>query len=319
MEKFAVIFASSECEPFAKTGGMADVVSALSKELSKYGLNISIFLPFYKHIQSKKNIKIKNLNLKTIVRINSFFKESNFFQTTLQDSNISVYLVKNDEYFFRDHLYSENGSDYPDNLERFVLFNKSILNFILMKEWNVKLIHCHDWQTALIPVYLKLIYSNDPILKNIKTLFTIHNFGYQGIFNINEYYKLDLGWEHFTIDKMEFYGKINLLKAALIFSDAISTVSETYKKELLEKEDISKGLTFQLRAKADKFFGILNGVDYDIWDPAKDKYIKKNYDSSSLSNKLLCKKELLKLANLKGIQKPLLIMISRLVAIKGLI
>jgi starch synthase len=319
MKNLNIIFAASECSPFAKTGGMADVIPALSKELSYLGHNVYIFLPFYKNLYNFKNIEIINTNITSNISIGTDFKQAFYYHTKLPETNVQIILIKNDEYFFRDSLYTFQGKDYSDNFDRFLFFCKAIINFILIKELKIDIIHCNDWQTAFIPFLLKLSYKNEFLLNNTKTIFTIHNFSYQGIFEINNYYKLNLPWEYFTSDKFEYYGKINLLKSALVFSDIITTVSPTYRNELLiSKDEISKGLTYFLQMREKDFYGILNGVDYSIWNPEIDKYLIANYSAKNLTGKKLCKKDLLKITNLKGFEKPLFIMISRLVNMKGL-
>lgn len=316
MSDLSIAVAATECVPFVKTGGMGDVVSSINCELKKLRNDLIMFLPFYKVIQ-EGNYEITNLQMRTTIRISGYYKEASFFSVRHPKSGIEVILVKCDDFFYRGNLYSENNYDYPDNLDRYILFSKAILNYILMSEIHIDVIHCHDWQTALIPLYLKLLYMDDPGMKNIKSLFTIHNFGYQGIFNINEFHKLNISWEYFTTDRMEYFNKINLLKSAISFSDSVSTVSEKYRDELLLDSKISEGMLQHLQSKKEKFFGILNGVDYNIWSPMKDKNLKQKYSIKDLTGKQECKLDLLKIACLKNESYPLIVMITRLVNMKG--
>ncbi|MDD5066295.1 MAG: glycogen/starch synthase [bacterium] len=307
MNNLSVALISSECVPFVKTGGMADVIQALAKELAGSGVRTAVFLPYYRKI--RESFEVRDLNLRTSIRIGTQYKEASFLETRLPGTEVPVYLVRNDLYFNRNDLYGEKGIDYPDNLERFLLFNKAVLNFILLTEMKVDLIHCNDWQTALLPAFIRLVYY-EALLKKIKVLLTIHNLSYQGLFPLNEYSKLNLSWEYFTYDKFEYYSEMNLLKAGIVFSDAISTVSRTYKEELLADESVSQGLTQVLRSRANRFYGILNGVDYSLWHP-------ENYSAEDLEGKRKFKIDLLNKAGLGSEKKPLLVMVSRLVDMKG--
>lgn len=286
-----IVVCAPEVVPFAKTGGLADVAGALPLALEKLNHQIIIVMPGYSSIKNSE---------------------------TQIGRNIKVYFIRNDKYFNRAGLYGEKTGDYPDNLERFSFFCKKTLEFIKKINYHPDIIHCHDWQTSLIPVYLKTIYKDKPFYKKIKTLLTIHNIGYQGIFNKEEFPKLGLDWSLFNMEALEFYDKINILKGGIVFSDAINTVSPTYSKEIMTKEE-GFGLEGVLQKNKDRLFGILNGLDYEIWDPLKDKFIVKPYSIDSPEDKAINKRALQKECKLSLKEDiPLFGFVGRLAEQKGL-
>ncbi len=266
-----VLFCSSEVFPFAKTGGLADVSGSLPLSLEKLGLKIKISIPLYKGIKPQRNF--------TDFGISKIGK------------NIEVIFIKNEKYFNRDGLYGTAAGDYPDNLERFKFYCEKTLEIIKKINFKPQIIHCNDWQTALIPVFLKFKLNSDKFYKDIKTVFTIHNLAYQGLFEKEKFPLLGLDWGLFSIDGLEFYGKINILKGALLFSDVLITVSPTYSKEI-QTPEFGCGLEGVLRKRKDHLFGILNGIDYKIWNPRRDKLIFNNYDEKDLRKKTLNKTKL---------------------------
>ncbi len=308
-----ILFCSSEVVPFAKTGGLADVAGALPLALEELGLEVAVVMPKYKSIQAEK------FNIKKI---------SEDIYSAKIGKNICVYFLENKKFFDRDGLYGDKAGDYPDNLERFSYFSLRTLE--LMKEINFSaaggsasggkadIIHCNDWQTSLIPVYLKTIYKDKPFFKDMKTVLTVHNLAYQGLFDKKEYPELGLDWEYFTIDSLEFYDKINILKGGLALSDIITTVSETYSREIQTKE-FGCGLDGFLAKRKDSIFGIINGLDYNLWDPAKDKMIFKTYSAENLEDKYVNKSALQKECGLDvNPNVPLIGLVGRLAEQKGL-
>jgi len=293
-----VLFCSSEVFPFAKTGGLADVSGSLPLSLEKLGLEIKISMPWYKGIKPQKN-----------------FED---FGISKIGKSIEVIFIKNDEYFNRDGLYGTETGDYPDNLERFKFYCEKTLEIIKKINFKPHIIHCNDWQTGLIPVFLKFKLNSDEFYKDIKTVFTIHNLAYQGLFEKEKFPLLGLDQSLFSIDGLEFYGKINILKGALLFSDVLITVSPTYSKEI-QTPEFGCGLEGVLRKRKDNLFGILNGLDYKIWDPKKDKLIFNTYDNKNLRAKTLNK---IKLQSELGLKKDkdliLLGFVGRLTEQKGI-
>ena len=297
-----IAICASEAVPFAKTGGLADVAGALPLALEERGEEVIIVMPRYKAIQGPK-FKIQRL------------KKDISYSTT--GKNIKVYFIENDTFFNRDGLYGEKSGDYKDNLDRFSYYSKRTLELLKDINYKADIIHVHDWQSALIPVYLKNLYINDIFYKNTKTIFTIHNIGYQGLFPKEEFPKLNLDWSLFNMEGLEFYDKINILKGGIVFSDIINTVSPTYSKEIQTK-DFGFGLEGILSKRRDSVFGILNGLDYSIWDPQTDKFIAKNYSGQNIEDKYKNKENLQKSCKLP-IKKdaPLFGIVSRLAQQKG--
>jgi len=292
-----VVFCSSEVFPFAKTGGLADVSGALPFALAKQGIDVKIFMPLYKGIKPDKmkgDYGVSKIN------------------------NVEVVFVKNDEYFLRDNLYTAKDGDYPDNLERFSFFSEKIIEILKKTKFSPDIIHCNDWQTCALLIYLKTKYRADSFFKKTKTCLTIHNLAYQGVFKKDKYTKLGIDWKYFSIDCLEFYGKVNLLKGGISFADMVNTVSPTY-SEQIKSSEYGCGLEGVLVGKEDKLTGILNAIDYSVWNPAKDKLLYEKYSSAKLEGKAINKKKFQK--DLGFEQKasiPILGMVTRLAEQKGL-
>ncbi|MFH0912776.1 MAG: glycogen synthase GlgA [Candidatus Omnitrophota bacterium] len=297
-----IVICASEVVPFAKTGGLADVAGALPPELELLNQDVIVIMPRYKGIQAPK-FKVQRL--------------SPDISYSIIGKNLKVYFVEKDIYFNRDGLYVDKNGDYPDNLDRFSYYSRRALD--LLKEINFKadIIHCHDWQSALIPVYIKTLYKDDPFYKDAKTVLTIHNIGYQGLFPKEEFPKLGLDWSLFNMEMLEFYGKISILKAGIVFSDLVNTVSKAYSKEIQTKE-FGFGLEGILNKRRASVFGIINGLDYSIWNPQTDKFIIKNYTSKSIEDKYKNKEDLQKTCGLAPKKDvPLFGIVSRLAQQKG--
>lgn len=311
--KVAII--SSEVVPFAKTGGLADVAGALPKALVKAGVSVSIIMPFYRKISAKKfGIKPMKKSVKVTVGNKEMTGE---IYTAKLDKKTDVYFIKQPKYFDREELYQTMKGDYPDNAERFAFFSKAAITLIESLNLEFDIIHCHDWQSALIPVYLKTLYKNHKNLASLKTVLTIHNLGYQGLFPHTDMNIVGLGWEYFTLDKLEFYGKVNFLKGGIVFSDAITTVSKKYAQEILTPE-FGCGLEGALKERQKDLYGILNGIDYSDWDPATDALIPEKFSPDDMSGKNACRVALQKHFKLPlRADTPIFGMISRLTIQKG--
>lgn len=308
-----IIFAASECVPFAKTGGLADVVGALPQALAELGHTVSVYLPKY------KQTKLENAKV-LLPSITVPFDDQYRFCSVLDGgkrSGVQFYFIDYPPFFHRDALYGTPAGDYPDNAERFALFCRAVIE--ASKVLGVPdIFHCHDWQSALIPVLLRTSYSGDPVFRGTHTVFTIHNIGYQGLFPADTLPLLMLPWELFTIDQMEFYGKANFLKGALVFSDHLTTVSKKYAQEI-QTSEYGFGLEGVLRSRAGSLTGILNGVDYGEWSPEKDKHIVRQYSAENLAGKKECKYDLLRQFGLESapISTPVIGIVSRFAAQKG--
>jgi starch synthase len=309
-----VLIASPEIYPFVKTGGLADVTGALPKALQKLGIEARVILPKHKGIE-ELGFPMKYRNYRINCQISQSFVDAEVVES--EYDGITAYLVEKDEYYYRDYLYSTPDGDYLDNAERFIFFAKSILEAIKVTGFIPDVIHCNDWETALVPVFLKTIYKDDPDLKKVASLLTIHNLGYQGIFWHYDMHLLNVGWEYFTPDYLEFFGHINFLKGGIVFSDILSTVSKKYSKEI-QTPEFGYGLDGILKKREKGLYGIVNGIDYREWSPEKDGLIPANYTRDDPANKRLCKSTLQEAFGLPVQENvPLLATISRLADQKG--
>ncbi|MCX7905857.1 MAG: glycogen synthase, partial [Elusimicrobiales bacterium] len=294
--KIAIV--SSEAFPFCKTGGLGDVVGAVSNCLSKEnGIEVVLFIPKYRDI-GKTAFSPKKIFGNFIVPVSDRFEEVNLYH--LEWGKVKVYLIDNPHYFDRPGLYKSDSGDYPDNDERFIFFQRGVLESCKFLGFKPDIIWCHDWQTGLIPAYLKTIYSIDAFFVKTKTVFTIHNIAYQGFFGRDSFIKAGFSWFDFTPDKLEYYGGINFMKAGINYADIITTVSPSYAREICEDSILGKGLEGVLNNRKDRLYGILNGIDTDIWNPATDNFIYREYDSKNFWRfKPFCKKSFQKEFGLK--------------------
>lgn len=261
-----VVIVACECVPFVKVGGLADVTGALFSKLPKY-VDTKLFLPGFRQIFEKFPSE-KILECDVIFDENRVEKAHLFRLKEYQN----VYLIGNQKYFDRDQLYGEKGIDYPDNLLRFSFFSRAVLECCKNAKIKVDIFHCNDWQTALVPLYRKLFYKE----LNCAVVFTIHNLAYQGIFPKDQFKTIGLPDEFFTMDQLEFYGNFNVMKAGIIHSEKINTVSPSYAKEILTPEFGCK-LEGLLKTREKDLSGILNGIDYMVWNPLFDKAIVRKY------------------------------------------
>ncbi|MBF0593474.1 MAG: glycogen synthase [Candidatus Omnitrophica bacterium] len=293
-----IVFIASEVVPFAKTGGLADVCGTLPLEIEAAGHEVIIIMPLYKEVGAKP-----------------VFNDRACIDTV--GKNIKVYFIRNKPYFGRSSIYGENMSDYPDNLERFTFFCREALNLLKEVGLPADIIHCHDWPTAIVPLLLKSSFSQDPFFAATRTVFTIHNLAYQGIFPGEEFGTLGVAAGYFNEDQVEYYGKVNLLKTGIVFSDYVTTVSPQYAKEILTK-DWGCGLEGVLQSRRSRLTGILNGLDYHMWDPEHDEYIDPSYSSQDQLARKIHKEKLQKIAGLAVIPDiPVFGFVGRLCYQKG--
>ncbi len=323
-KKLKILFVTSEVVPFVKTGGLADVSAALPQMLSELGHEVRIVVPKYGAVDSRKFkihevVRLKDLTVKIGDKEVMFSIKSCFLPG--QKVRVQIYFLDNQEYFgSRNSLYVDpiSGEDYPDNDERFILLSRSVFELILKLGWIPDIIHCNDWQTALIPAYLKTIYKDEPQFSNFKTLFTIHNLAYQGVFPKSTFKKTGLPEELNSEKGLEIYKKLNFMKSGLLFADVINTVSETYANEIRTNEELGAGLKNILAKRKNDLYGIVNGIDTKVWNPEKDKHLPKKYSAKNLDNKQINKKELTEKFGFTYDENiPVIGLISRLFDAKG--
>jgi starch synthase len=308
-----ILFASPEAVPFAKTGGLADVAGALPKALAAMGHEVHLILPKYRSIDEKRFPAVPSgMVLKVPVAQRTVVGEVYALDLA---PRLRALFVRQDAYYDRDQLYGTPAGDFEDNAERFIFFSRAVAETAL--ELTPDIIHCNDWQTGLTPVYLKSLYRWSPALARAASVFTVHNIGYQGLFWHYDLHLTNLGWEMFTPQGLEYYGKLNLLKGGIVFADAVTTVSRKYMEEI-QTPDFGKGLDGVLRDRKKDLYGILNGVDYEEWSPEKDSFIRAKYGPSDLAGKRACKADLQRECYLdEDPEVPLLGIISRLTDQKG--
>lgn len=310
-----ILIATSEAVPFIKTGGLADVAGTLANEYRKMGMEASLILPFYRKIKkAAKDFGIKPLGKEITVRLGDHIEKGKIWEGKTAEG-APAYFIDNNKFYNRDELYGTPDGDFPDNSSRFIFYDRAVLEILEALNLNFDVIHCNDWQTCLIPIYIKTIYKKD--FPKTATLLTVHNLGYQGLFRSPDMPLTGLGLDMFNINGLEFYGKISFLKGGILFADAINTVSTNYAGEILTPE-YGFGLDNVLKKRSKDLYGIINGIDYNVWNPENDGLIPANYSASDLSGKEKCKKSLLKTLSLPSNKSMLIGMVARLSSQKGI-
>ena len=308
-----VAMLAPEAHPYAKTGGLGDVLGALPGALAAAGVEVTLCLPAYRSVL--RRLPSAEATLRLLVPVASRMEPAEI--VPVPGPTVPTVLVRADRYFDRDALYGPPGGDYPDNAERFAFFCRAALEWLRRLDPPPDVLHVHDWQAALAPAFLRGTAPLYPELAAVRTLLTVHNLAYQGRFGSDAWPLLNLDPRYFAPDWLEFYGQVNFLKAGLVFSEGITTVSPRYAAEI-QTPDFGEGLDGVLRARAGRLVGILNGVDYDVWNPATDAYLAARYDAADLRGKARCKAALqAELGLAVRADLPLLAIVSRLAEQKG--
>jgi len=306
-----ITLVSSEIAPLAKTGGLADAVSGLAKALASIGNEVTMMMPFYRNVHILPSRLISPLQMNIAGRQITYSIVEGLYQ------GMKVVLIDAPQYFQRAGIYGDSSGGYADNDERFVFFTRASLEYYKRKGERPDVLHCNDWPTGLFPLFLRTHYYHDDLSKT-PVVFTIHNIAYQGNFAGNRFSLLEIGNEFFTSESLEFYGAMSFLKSGLLYSDILTTVSPGYAKEILTG-DFGHRMHGVLQLRRDRLFGVLNGIDEDVWNPEKDPHIVRNYSSSDLSGKKNCRKKLLTDAGFaEGDPRPIVCMITRLALQKGI-
>jgi len=324
-KKFKILFVTSEVVPFVKTGGLADVSAALPQMLSELGHEIRIVVPKYGAVDDRKFkihevVRLKDLVVKIGNKDVMFSLKSCFLPG--QKVRVQIYFLDNQEYFgSRNSLYSDpmTGKDYPDNDERFTLLNRAVFELIIKLGWIPDIIHCNDWQCGLIPAYLKTVYKDEENFDQFKTLFTIHNLAYQGVFNSTSFKLTGLPENLNTNKGILNNGNLNFMKSGLQFADVINTVSETYANEIRTSDELGEGLKDVLAKRKNDLYGIINGIDTKVWNPEKDKHLPKKYSLKNIQQKVVNKQALAEKFGFEFNEDiPVIGLISRLYDSKGI-
>jgi starch synthase len=312
-----IVFAASECVPFAKTGGLADVVGALPPELVKLGHQVSVYIPLYRSVRPFLPEQLTYAVRSITIPFEDYNRFAGIVDGGLREG-VQFYFVECSELFDREGLYgSKDGGDYPNNWERFGLFCRAVLE--ATKQLGVPdIFHVHDWQASVLPIYLRTSYYFDPLLRNAAVVLTIHNAGYQGWFPPQTTERLLLPWDIFTFDKVEQNDTFNFLKGGLFYSDYLTTVSPTYAREI-QTAEFGEGMQGLLTRRHWDLRGILNGVDYGQWDPAHDPKLAAHYSAKDLAGKAECRRDLLHAFGLDNVPDgtPVIGIVSRFATQKG--
>ncbi|MBN2057436.1 MAG: glycogen synthase GlgA [Candidatus Saganbacteria bacterium] len=277
-----ILFAASEVVPFAKTGGLADVAGALPKAIKKLGHDIRIVLPLYGGKIDRAKWGLKQIIANLEIELGENAELVNIFECLLPGSDIRVYFVDSRFFSDRKELYMLGGKDNPQNFEAFLVFSKAVVNFLNELKWRPDIIHCNDWQSGLVPLFVKLQRRKDPAYKRTATVYSVHNMAYQGLFPAEKFGLLGLPETYLGEDALGCWEKISFAKGGFLYADVISTVSETYAKEIQTKE-YGAGMDDLLRQRSKDLYGIINGVDYEVWNPATDKNLVRRYTRNTLS------------------------------------
>lgn len=310
-----ILVVASEVAPLAKTGGLADVAASLPKALKRMGHDARVIMPFYKSTATGE-FPVRKARKSSEIPLGGEVFKGYLRQTSIGD--LPVYLLESKEFFSRDGLYGTPEGDYPDNPRRFAFFCRSVLQLLKKMDFRPDVIHCHDWQTALIPLLLKHELGDDPFFSRTAVIFTIHNLAYQGLFPPAALEEMGLDKSLFTTELLEYYGKVNVMKGGILTADVVSTVSENYCREIRTPE-LGCGLEGVLESRRDELYGILNGLDTDEWNPATDKRIFRNYSARALAGKIADKQDLQRALGLDLSRDiPLIGMVGRIVEQKGI-
>ncbi len=311
-ERLHIAFATSEMVPYIKTGGLADVSAALPKALVKLGHRVSVFLPRYGPIAFPPGEFAGSVH----VPVDALPRSAGFYRATNADG-VEIVFIEQPDFYDRPFPYGVGNHDYPDNRLRFAFLARAVCEYFRSRGERPSLFHAHDWQTGLIPVYLKSFYWDDPTLHRSSCVFTIHNVAYQGVFGLDTVGVIGLPWNLGTHGALEFHGNVSYMKGGVMFSELLTTVSAQYAREI-QTPELGYSMDGPLRGRGADLSGILNGVDYDEWDPRVDSHIAKHYSAKDLAGKAACKADLSRSMALPEFPDlPILGITSRLVSQKG--
>ncbi len=312
-----IVHVASELFPYMKTGGLADAVGALSAALADRGHQVAVFLPGYRAALDHPDAARAERTLRLKVEMGNDFLSADV-RVFSPRPNFRVHLICREEYFDRRAPYGNGERDYEDNADRFIFFCKAVVETLRLGDFGGDIVHCHDWQAALLPVLLREAERRHHVTLALKTMFTIHNIAFQGVFPSKTFERTNLPDELNQIDGLEYYSQINLLKGGILFSDRVTTVSARYAQEI-QTPEFGCGLDGVAHSRADDIVGLLNGVDTTVWNPATDVLLPARYSARDLAGKLVCRAELLKRcgfsADFKG---PIFGVVARLTAQKGI-
>jgi starch synthase len=311
-----ILMVTPEANPFARSGGLAEGINALSWALERLGHQVTVILPLYRQVR-ESNLPLSFTGKTLSIPISWKTMPAEIHQAET-DYGLTFYFIGQDALFNREGLYGTAYGAFEDNAERFIFFSRAVVEMIDALELEGDICHCHEWQTGLVPVYLRTLYANRPRFQKLAVVYTVHNVGYQGLFSSFDLPLTGLGWELLSPKGLEFYGKMNLMKGGLVFADLLSTVSAKYREEILTPE-YGFGLEGLFQERAGELYGIVEGVDYNRWDPAKDPYLPAFFNPDNLGGKKVCKAELIHRFGLNlPLDRPLIGLTTRFFERKGI-
>jgi starch synthase len=312
-----IVHAASEMFPYVKTGGLADVVGSLATTLAGHDHEVAVFLPGYREVIDHELATRAERRLHLRIEMGDVFYTGEVRVFSPQ-KNLTVYLICREEFFDRRGLYGTGERDYEDNHHRFIFFCKGVVETLRLAELHADIVHTHDWQTGLTPLLLRYAERRHGVTLAPKTVFTIHNIAFQGVFPMRSFYRTNLPGELMSIDGIEFYGQMNMMKGGILFSDRVTTVSPRYAQEILTPE-FGCGLDGVVQARAEDLSGLINGIDPAQWDPATDALLPANFSAADLTGKTVCRAELLRRHGFDpSFTGPVFGMVCRLTEQKGL-
>ena len=311
-----IVHVASELFPYIKTGGLADAVGALSAAFADNGHEVSVFIPGYRAVVEHKDAAKAERRLRLKIEMGDQYLTGDVRVFTPR-WNLKVYLICREEFFDRRGAYGNGERDYEDNADRFIFFCKGVVEMLRIGDLQADIVHCHDWQAAVLPVLLRDAERRHHTTLALKTVFTIHNIAFQGLFPAKVFARTNLPDELYHIDGLEFYSQVNLMKGGILFADRVTTVSPRYAREI-QTPEFGCGLDGVVQTRADDIVGLLNGVDTAIWNPATDPLLPARYSATNLSGKQVCRAELLKRAGFApDFKGPIFGMVCRLTEQKG--
>jgi len=311
-----IVHVASELFPFIKTGGLADAVAALTKQLASFGHEVAVILPGYREVLEHPDFAPAQPEFEIRVEMGGEFLRGDVLMLSLGERR-RLFVVRRDEYYDRRSPYGQGNRDYDDNAERFIFFDKAVVEILRLAELRADIVHCHDWQAGLVPVLVRATEQRNGETLALSTVMTIHNIAFQGLFPRRAFTLTDLPDEFFSVEGLEYYGQMSMLKAGLVFADRITTVSPTYAREIRTSQ-FGAGLEGVINSRASDLIGLLNGLDSEVWNPATDKLLPANYSVKDLAGKALCRRELLRQSGFDpDFVGPVFGMVARLAHQKG--
>jgi len=311
-----IVHAASELFPYVKTGGLADAVGSLASTLASHGHEVSVFLPGYRAVLEHKDAANAEKLFKLNIEMGDVFMNGDV-RVFSPRTNLKIYLICREEFFDRRGLYGNGERDYEDNHHRYIFFCKGIVETLRLAQINADIVHAHDWQTALLPVLLRHSEQRNGGTLAVKTIFTIHNIAFQGVFPMRSFYRTNLPAELMSVDGVEYYGQMSFMKAGILFADRITTVSPRYSQEI-QTPEFGCGLDGVVALRVDDLFGLINGIDPAVWNPVSDEHLPSRYSAGNLAGKAVCRAEMLKRLGLQPTDTaPVYGMVCRLTEQKG--